>query len=172
MLAASAGTAIATAGEDGQVKVWSRAGMLRSTIAQADEPAYCVCWGGGSSSGQLLLCSGSNVTIAALQGAGGVGANSRNSGGAQASWKAHDALVLKADWSAATNLIVTGGEDCKYKVSPTAQCTNSPCHIISAGFNSRKGKTSNCCGSMTSRTFSVCEVRIPALLAALCIHRI
>ncbi|WIA18978.1 hypothetical protein OEZ85_003645 [Tetradesmus obliquus] len=110
------GTAIATAGEDGQVKVWSRAGMLRSTIAQADEPAYCVCWGGGSSSGQLLFCSGSNVTIAALQGAGGVGANSRNSSGAQASWKAHDALVLKADWSAATNLIVTAGEDCKYKV--------------------------------------------------------
>jgi intraflagellar transport protein 80 len=113
--AAALGTAIATAGEDGQVKVWSKAGMLRSTIAQADEPAYCVCWGGGSSSGQLLFCSGSNVTIAALQGAGGVGANSRSSS-AQASWKAHDALVLKADWSAATNLIVTGGEDCKYKV--------------------------------------------------------
>ena len=28
------GTAIATAGEDSTVKVWSRSGMLRSTIAQ------------------------------------------------------------------------------------------------------------------------------------------
>ncbi|KAF6258571.1 intraflagellar transport protein 80 [Scenedesmus sp. NREL 46B-D3] len=114
--AAAAGTAVATAGEDGQVKVWSRAGMLRSTIAQADEPAYCVCWGGGSSSGQLLFCSGSNVTTAALQGTGGIGAGSRNSCGAHASWKAHDALVLTADWNVATNLIVTGAEDCKYKV--------------------------------------------------------
>jgi intraflagellar transport protein 80 len=137
MIAAFAGTAIATAGEDGQVKVWSRAGMLRSTIAQADEPAYCVCWGGGSSSGQLLFCSGSNVTIAALQGAGGVGANSKSSSGAQASWKAHDALVLKADWSAATNLIVTGGEDCKYKVKLTAVAKTAPCDIISGGFNCR-----------------------------------
>lgn len=90
--------------------------MLRSTIAQADEPAYCVCWGGGSSSGQLLFCSGSNVTTAALQGTGGIGAGSRNSCGAHASWKAHDALVLTADWNVATNLIVTGAEDCKYKV--------------------------------------------------------
>ena len=28
------GTAMATAGEDGQVKIWSRSGMLRSTLAQ------------------------------------------------------------------------------------------------------------------------------------------
>ncbi|VDM30087.1 unnamed protein product [Toxocara canis] len=31
-------------------------------------------------------------------------------------WKAHDGLVLCVDWSLNTNLIVTGGEDCKYKV--------------------------------------------------------
>ena len=31
-------------------------------------------------------------------------------------WKAHDAPVLKADWNVVNNLIVSGGEDCKYRV--------------------------------------------------------
>ncbi|XP_072180610.1 intraflagellar transport protein 80 homolog [Diadema setosum] len=31
------GTAMATAGEDGQVKIWSRSGMLRSTLAQTGQ---------------------------------------------------------------------------------------------------------------------------------------
>lgn len=31
-------------------------------------------------------------------------------------WKAHDAPVLKTDWNAMNNLIVSGGEDCKYRV--------------------------------------------------------
>ena len=29
----------------------------------------------------------------------------------------HDGLVLCLDWSAATGRIVSGGEDCKYRVS-------------------------------------------------------
>uniref|UniRef100_A0A1I7XK53 WD_REPEATS_REGION domain-containing protein n=1 Tax=Heterorhabditis bacteriophora TaxID=37862 RepID=A0A1I7XK53_HETBA len=32
-------------------------------------------------------------------------------------WKAHDGLVLCCDWSSAADLIVTGGEDCKFKWS-------------------------------------------------------
>ena len=32
------------------------------------------------------------------------------------SWKAHDGVVLQCDWSLTTNLIVSGGEDCKYRV--------------------------------------------------------
>ncbi|XP_050572752.1 intraflagellar transport protein 80 homolog, partial [Cygnus atratus] len=32
----SEGTALATVGEDGQVKIWSKSGMLRSTLAQQD----------------------------------------------------------------------------------------------------------------------------------------
>jgi intraflagellar transport protein 80 len=32
------------------------------------------------------------------------------------SWKAHDGVVLCCDWSLSTNLIVSGGEDCKYRV--------------------------------------------------------
>jgi len=32
------------------------------------------------------------------------------------SWKAHDGIVLCCDWSLTSNLIVSGGEDCKYRV--------------------------------------------------------
>ncbi len=31
-------------------------------------------------------------------------------------WKAHDGVILKVDWSAVNDLILSGGEDCKYKV--------------------------------------------------------
>lgn len=32
-------------------------------------------------------------------------------------WKAHDGVILKVDWSAVNDLILSGGEDCKYKVN-------------------------------------------------------
>ena len=32
-------------------------------------------------------------------------------------WKAHEGIVLKVDWNSVNNLIISGGEDCKYKVS-------------------------------------------------------
>lgn len=31
-------------------------------------------------------------------------------------WKGHDGIVLKVDWNPINNLIISGGEDCKYKV--------------------------------------------------------
>ena len=31
-------------------------------------------------------------------------------------WKAHDGLILKVDWNIVNNTIISGGEDCKYKV--------------------------------------------------------
>ena len=36
----------------------------------------------------------------------------------------HDGLVLCLDWSAATGRIVTGGEDCKYRVSRSSRDDN------------------------------------------------
>jgi WD40 repeat protein len=32
-------------------------------------------------------------------------------------WKAHDGIVMKVDWNPINNMILSGGEDCKYKVS-------------------------------------------------------
>lgn len=31
-------------------------------------------------------------------------------------WKAHEGLILKVAWNPSNNLIVSGGEDCRYKV--------------------------------------------------------
>ncbi|KAK6619099.1 hypothetical protein RUM44_003481 [Polyplax serrata] len=97
------GAGILTAGEDGQAKIWSRSGMLRSTIAQEDSPIYAAVW--GPDSNQVLLAQGKTLIIKPLT------PNTRPT-----RWKAHDGLILKVAWNQKNNLIVSGGEDCKYKV--------------------------------------------------------
>eukprot|EP00798_Chlamydomonas_sp_ICE-L_P008266 gene8266-1535_t len=97
------GTALATTGEDGQLKVWSRNGMLRTTVAQCDTPIYSVVW--GADSDHLCYCTGSNIVICSIQ-----------SSSQQTAWKAHDGVVLKVDWSPINHMLVSGGEDCRYKV--------------------------------------------------------
>jgi intraflagellar transport protein 80 len=100
----SDGTALATCGEDGVIKVWSRAGMLRSTLVQSDCAVYSICWGQNSDS--LLYTNGKHLVIKPV---------SRPSE-KHTKWKAHDAAVLKVDWNAVNDLIVSGGEDGRYKV--------------------------------------------------------
>merc|ERR1712051_697397 len=58
------GAGIVTGGEDGAVKIWSRSGMLRSTLAQNAEPVYALSWSPDSQS--VLYASGSILTIKAL----------------------------------------------------------------------------------------------------------
>lgn len=101
------GTAILTAGEDGQVKVWSGAGMLRSTIATSTNSVYSAAWGPDSNA--VLYCSGKDLNVVPLH-------NSKKLG-----WQAHDSLVLKTDWSCVNDLIISGGEDCRYKVNAVQQ---------------------------------------------------
>ncbi|NXC47694.1 IFT80 protein, partial [Penelope pileata] len=97
------GTALATVGEDGQVKIWSKSGMLRSTLAQQGTPVYSVAWGPDSE--KVLYTSGKQLIIKPLQ------PNIK-----VLQWKAHDGLILKTDWNSVNDLILSGGEDCKYKV--------------------------------------------------------
>lgn len=94
------GAAIATGGEDGVVKVWSRTGMLRNTVATMRHPIHAVCWGRGDA---LLFSSGKLLTIEHKQ-------------QKQVQWKAADGTILCAHWNPVTNLIVSGGEDRKYRV--------------------------------------------------------
>lgn len=51
-------------------------------------------------------------------------------------WKAHDGIVLTADWSPANNLIISGGEDCKYRVWDSygrqLYCSASYDHVITS----------------------------------------
>ncbi|KAJ8256291.1 hypothetical protein COCON_G00184430 [Conger conger] len=97
------GTALITAGEDGQIKIWSKSGMLRSTLAQQGSPVYSVAW--GPDSDRILYTSGKQLIIKPLQPSAKV-----------LQWKAHDGVILKVDWSSVNDLILSGAEDCKYKV--------------------------------------------------------
>ncbi|XP_056296765.1 intraflagellar transport protein 80 homolog isoform X2 [Pseudoliparis swirei] len=97
------GTALITAGEDGQIKIWSKSGMLRSTLASQGSPVYSVAW--GPDSDRILYTSGRQLVIKPLQPSAKI-----------IQWKAHDGIVLKVDWNSVNDVILSGGEDCKYKV--------------------------------------------------------
>lgn len=97
------GTALVTVGEDGHVKIWSRSGMLRSTLAQNGLPIYSIAWGPDSE--KVLYPLGKQLIIKPLQPSSKV-----------LQWKAHDGVILKVDWNPINDLILSAGEDCKYKV--------------------------------------------------------
>lgn len=58
------GTSLLTAGEDGVIKVWSKLGMLRSTIIQNESPIRVACWSSNSMS--IAYCTGSFIAIKPL----------------------------------------------------------------------------------------------------------
>ncbi|XP_019850408.1 PREDICTED: intraflagellar transport protein 80 homolog [Amphimedon queenslandica] len=97
------GSALLTFGEDGAVKIWSKTGMLRTVLVQNAIPVYAACW--SPDSNQVLYTSGKTLIIKPLQ------PSSKPS-----VWKAHDGIILAIDWSSTAGLIISGGEDRKYKV--------------------------------------------------------
>ncbi|NXG16344.1 IFT80 protein, partial [Grallaria varia] len=66
-------------------------------------PVYSVAWGPDSE--KVLFTSGKLLIIKPLQPNAKV-----------LQWKAHDGLILKTDWNSVNDLILSAGEDCKYKV--------------------------------------------------------
>uniref|UniRef100_A0A915EGG2 Intraflagellar transport protein 80 homolog n=1 Tax=Ditylenchus dipsaci TaxID=166011 RepID=A0A915EGG2_9BILA len=80
------GSSFVSCGEDGAVKMWSRSAMLRSVLANNGR-AWEECFI------KMLKAQTSPIK-----------------------WKAHQGTVLCLQWSSATDLIVTGGEDCKYRL--------------------------------------------------------
>ncbi|CAJ1021859.1 WD domain, G-beta repeat, putative [Leishmania lindenbergi] len=113
---AADGSSIITAGEDGCVKVWSQAGIPRTTLANVGRCINALCWGkeatelGGDC---VLYAVGSDVVIKPLNPAMKK----------QIKWKAHKGVVLCADWSRMSGMIVTGGEDGVYKVWDPHGCS-------------------------------------------------
>ena len=99
------GTALATAGEDGTVKIWSRNGMLRSSLSQNDSPVYSIVW--GADSDQLCYSTGSNIIIRSSQ-----------SSAKQTMWKAHEGVVLKVCVYVCVCVCVCvgGGVGCGYRL--------------------------------------------------------
>lgn len=97
------GAALASCGEDGNIKIWARNGALRSQLVQTSKAIYSVVWSPDNKN--ILYASENKLTIIPT-----------HPDKKPASWKAHDGVVLCCDWSLSTNLIVSGGEDCKYRV--------------------------------------------------------
>lgn len=71
-------------------------------------PVYAACW--SPDSNQVLYTSGKMLIIKPLQ------PSSKPS-----AWKAHDGIILAIDWSSTAGLIISGGEDRKYKVCMNEQ---------------------------------------------------
>ncbi len=97
------GSTLLTAGEDGDVKIWSKSGNLRSCLASLGQSVFCACW--GPDGDQVLFGNGQELMIRSVQ------ASKKN-----LQWKAHDGIVLCVDWNVANGTIISGGEDCTYKV--------------------------------------------------------
>jgi intraflagellar transport protein 80 len=92
------GSSIASAGEDGLVKVWSRVGVLRSPLANCGTAITSCSW---DSTGQyLMFTSGGNVTIRSV-----------SFKQDQNQFRAHRRLIICSAWNRSTNEILTGGED-------------------------------------------------------------
>lgn len=77
--------------------------MHRSTVLQGGKPIYCAIWSPENDS--ILYCSDKNLCLQPTV-----------PGNKQLVWKAHDGVVLACDWNPGNNLIVSCGEDCKYRV--------------------------------------------------------
>jgi len=99
----SDGGAIATAGEDGLLKVWSRNGMLRSTLTQQSHAIYSVVWSPDNES--IMFSCSSKIHLKSIQ-----------AGQKEVEWKAHEGVVMMLDWSYVNNTILSAGEDCRYKI--------------------------------------------------------
>lgn len=77
--------------------------MLRSTIATMPHAVYWSAWSGDNE--EIVVCSEKSIHLKPIQ-----------AGQRQTSWKAHDGIVLQVDWNPVNNLILSCGEDCKYKI--------------------------------------------------------
>ncbi|XP_058277937.1 intraflagellar transport protein 80 homolog isoform X3 [Hirundo rustica] len=127
------GTALVTAGEDGQVKIWSKSGMLRSTLAQQGAAVYSVAW--APDSDKVLYTSGKQLIIKPLQPNAKV-----------LQWKAHDGLILKTDWNSVNDVILSAGEDCRYKWSYALEKPNTG-SIFAISWSSDGTQLAGACGN-------------------------
>ena len=118
------GTALATGGEDGQVIIWSRAGVRRSTLVQSGTPVFDLCWSPDGT--QIAYANGRDIVIKGTR-----------AGAKPVRFRANAGCVLCLDWSPVTGSIVCGGDDGMYRVFDTIgredYCSSPPLpHAVSA----------------------------------------
>lgn len=108
------GTAFITGGEDGDVKIWSKNGNLRSTLVSTGVSVYSLCW--GSDDNSVVIASGKSLIIKSVNSTGNNNNNTNNPSWKNLQWEAHNGIVTCVDWNTSNKLIISGGEDCVYKI--------------------------------------------------------
>ncbi|XP_018496191.2 intraflagellar transport protein 80 homolog [Galendromus occidentalis] len=98
---------LATAGEDGTLRLWLRNGSYKSNLGEHETPVTCMSW--SPITAELVYSVDQNVYWRSLH---GEDKKART-------WKAHSATVTTVALSLQGTL-VSGGEDCKYKLWDTA----------------------------------------------------
>ncbi|KRX22524.1 Intraflagellar transport protein 80 -like protein [Trichinella nelsoni] len=101
----SDGISIVTCGEDGNVKLWSRNGVLRLHLAKVDQAVRCVRWSPDNS--RVVFSFGDKLQINWVKATDKL----------PFKWHANQGPILAVDWSPANNWIVSGGENGKIKAT-------------------------------------------------------
>lgn len=92
-------SAILTAGEDGQLKIWSKTGLLRNTITSESSPIHCALWSSDQSE-RILYSVNDQLNIRPLM------PNSKT-----IRWIAHKGYVIRCvDWNVKFKLILSSDE--------------------------------------------------------------
>lgn len=97
------GQTLLSSGEDRIVKIWSKAGILRSELQQQDSIIYSISWSPNDQ--QFAIGGYKTINIKELK-----------LGQRDVQFKAHDGVVLALDWNSSNNLILSCGEDYLYKI--------------------------------------------------------
>ncbi|KRZ56845.1 Intraflagellar transport protein 80 -like protein [Trichinella nativa] len=92
-------------GEDGNVKLWSRNGVLRLHLAKVDQAVRCVRWSPDNS--RVVFSFGDKLQINWVKATDKL----------PFKWHANQGPILAVDWSPANNWIVSGGENGKIKAT-------------------------------------------------------
>jgi len=101
------GLSLATSGEDGQVKLWSKSGNLRTNLASFPQPIHCLAWGGEDNE-SLVIAHGYFLSI--------LHAQNRNKAIKWVGQPSKNGIILAVDWNKLNQLIVSAGEDCCYRI--------------------------------------------------------
>ena len=117
----SDGLSFASSGEDGEVKIWSKVGNLRTRLGSFDKPVYDFAWGPDNES--IVLGIGNVISIIHSQGhekkrswkayTSDDESDAHTSHSAQSS---SSGVILAIDWNCINQLIVCGGENRCYKI--------------------------------------------------------
>lgn len=102
------GSSLVTSGEDGEVKIWSQNGNLRAKLADFPEAVHAICWGEKDMNESIVIAHGNKLCIVGTQSKGGT-----------TEWEGlpkDRGIILAVDWNQINGLIISGGEDCMYRI--------------------------------------------------------